>query len=99
MTVSKNDSFKNDKVQNEAIKNDQNERKNRLVVHEQGHSTSQPADVHFTEPQQAWLKKNWNYSANFMMSYGLMPYDDEDCEEAKNIVAAFMADEEENKKA
>lgn len=57
----------------------------------QGHM----ADYHFTAPELAFIEKGYVNSENFMLSFGLKFYNDEDCQEAKAIVRAFMTDDEE----
>lgn len=52
------------------------------------------ADYHFTEPQLEWIEKHYRNSEQFMITYGLKFYDDEDLEEAKAIVDAMMDDDE-----
>ncbi|KAL8876934.1 MAG: hypothetical protein Q9198_004956 [Flavoplaca austrocitrina] len=56
---------------------------------------SHAADYHFSEEQLDWIKRSYGHSLNFLMSYGLKFYDDEDCEEGVAIVRAFMSDDEE----
>ncbi|KAF1836335.1 hypothetical protein BDW02DRAFT_521172 [Decorospora gaudefroyi] len=48
------------------------------------------ADYNFTERQLDWIEKNYRNSEQFMISYGLKFYSDEDLEEAKVIVEAMM---------
>ena len=52
--------------------------------------TSHFADRHFLAEELDWIKKNHGHSGNFLLSYGLKFYDDEDCEEGKAIVQAFL---------
>lgn len=54
------------------------------------------ADYHFTEPQLDFIKKEYGNSMNFMFSYGLKFYDNDDCEEAKLILKAIMEDDEDD---
>lgn len=49
------------------------------------------ADYNFTDRQLGWIEKNYDNSEQFMMSYGLKFYDDEDLREAKVIVEAMMS--------
>lgn len=48
------------------------------------------ADYNFTHPQLDWIEKYHHNSEQFMMSFGLKFYDDEDVQEAKAIVEALM---------
>jgi hypothetical protein len=48
------------------------------------------ADYNFTERQLDWIEKNFRNSEQFMYSYGLKFYDDEDLKEAKAIAEAMM---------
>jgi hypothetical protein len=48
------------------------------------------ADYNFTDRELDWIEKNYQNSEQFMMSYGLKFYDDEDLQEAKVIVEAMM---------
>ncbi|KAL8860995.1 MAG: hypothetical protein Q9178_002508 [Gyalolechia marmorata] len=52
--------------------------------------TSHFADRHFSAEELDWIKKNHGHSGNFLLSYGLKFYDDEDCEQGKAIVQAFL---------
>ncbi|KAL8915366.1 MAG: hypothetical protein Q9171_000236 [Xanthocarpia ochracea] len=52
--------------------------------------TSHFADRHFSAQELDWIKKNHGHSANFLLSYGLKFYDDEDCKQGKAIVQAFV---------
>lgn len=49
------------------------------------------ADYHFTERQLSFIKKQYGNTMNFMLSYGLKFYDDDDCQEAKAIIRGIMA--------
>ncbi|KAL6404993.1 hypothetical protein AUP68_11833 [Ilyonectria robusta] len=44
----------------------------------------------FDEKELTWIESNWGDPHNFMMSYGLRFYKDEDCLEAKRLVQALM---------
>jgi hypothetical protein len=48
------------------------------------------ADYNFTDRQLDWIEKNYRNSEQFMITYGLKFYDNEDLEEAKAIVEAMM---------
>ena len=40
---------------------------------------SHVADYAFSAEQLAWIKKYYKHSGNFLLSYGLKPFDDGDC--------------------
>lgn len=48
------------------------------------------ADRHFSAAELDVIEKHYRHSANFMRTYGLKPFDDEDCGEAKQIVAQMV---------
>ncbi|KAL8873258.1 MAG: hypothetical protein Q9174_001248 [Haloplaca sp. 1 TL-2023] len=54
------------------------------------------ADRHFSEEQLDWIKREYGHSGNFLMSYGLKFYDDEDCKEGVSIIQAEMEDNEDD---
>ncbi|KAL8883164.1 MAG: hypothetical protein Q9192_007398 [Flavoplaca navasiana] len=54
---------------------------------------SHAADYHFSKEQLEWIKRSYGHSLNFLMSYGLKFYDDEDCEEGASIVRALMSED------
>ncbi len=54
---------------------------------------SHVADYKFSEGQLDWIKKHYKHSGNFLLSYGLKPYDDEDCHEGVAIVEAIMSED------
>ena len=58
--------------------------------------TSHAADYHFSGDEQDWIKKHFGHATNFLMTYELKFYDDEDCQEGKAIVQAFMEDSDED---
>ncbi|KAL8789939.1 MAG: hypothetical protein Q9195_006600 [Heterodermia aff. obscurata] len=55
--------------------------------------TSHVADYHFSAEELEWIKKNYGHSGNFLFSYGLKPFEDDDCQEGKSIILALMEDE------
>lgn len=57
------------------------------------HPEYHAADYHFSEDQLEWIKKHYSYSSNFLFSYGLKFYDDEDCKEGAMIVSQLMEDD------
>ncbi|KAF7547490.1 hypothetical protein G7Z17_g7710 [Cylindrodendrum hubeiense] len=54
------------------------------------------ADHVFDEKELTWIESNWGNSNNFMLSYGLKFYKNEDCDEAKAIARALMHNDDEN---
>jgi hypothetical protein len=52
------------------------------------------ADYNFTHSQLDWIEKHYRNSEQFMISYGLKFYDNEDLEEAKAIVEAMMNEDD-----
>ncbi|KAL8735800.1 MAG: hypothetical protein Q9166_000664 [cf. Caloplaca sp. 2 TL-2023] len=55
--------------------------------------TSHVADRFFTDKELDWIAANYRHSGNFLLSHGLKPFDDDDCEEGKSIVRALMSDD------
>lgn len=53
---------------------------------------SHVGDYKFTSDQLDFIKKHYRHSGNFMRSYGLKPWDDDDCDEAASIVKGLMED-------
>lgn len=52
------------------------------------------ADYNFSGEQLDWIEEHYGNSEQFMISYGLKFYDDDDLEEAKVIADAMMRDED-----
>ena len=52
------------------------------------------ADYNFTHKQLDWIEKHYKNSENFMISYGLKFYDNDDLKEAKAIAEAMMRDDD-----
>lgn len=52
------------------------------------------ADRFFSEEELVWIQKHYRHSGNFLLAYGLKPYNDEDCEEGLTIIQAFMTDDD-----
>jgi hypothetical protein len=48
----------------------------------------------FDEEQLRWIEEKYGNSENFMLSFGLKFFEKEDCDEAKTILRAFMADDD-----
>ncbi|KAI4727387.1 hypothetical protein E4T49_04881 [Aureobasidium sp. EXF-10728] len=57
--------------------------------------TSHAADYKFSPDQLNFLKLHYGNATHFMHCYGLKFYDNDDCDEAVNIVKALMDDSEE----
>ncbi|KJX99049.1 hypothetical protein TI39_contig376g00010 [Zymoseptoria brevis] len=51
---------------------------------------SHVADVYFSSEQLDWIGAHFRHSADFMRSYGLRPYDADDCMEAVACVDSLM---------
>jgi hypothetical protein len=56
-------------------------------------STSSAADHNFTDKELDFIRRGWGNSERFMLSLGLRFYIHDDCEEAKTVVRALMAEE------
>ncbi|KAK3643038.1 hypothetical protein LTR56_010412 [Elasticomyces elasticus] len=54
---------------------------------------SHVGDYHFTSVQLDWIEKHYRHSGEFLISYGLKPYKDEDCEDGAAIVQSFMEED------
>ncbi|KAK4157175.1 hypothetical protein C8A00DRAFT_29886 [Chaetomidium leptoderma] len=50
------------------------------------------ADYNFTPEELDFIEAGWGNTEAFMITHGLKFYKDEDCEEAKAVVRALMAD-------
>jgi len=49
------------------------------------------ADYHFTDAELEYIKKEYGNSMNFLYSYGLKFYDNDDCEEGRLILKGLMS--------
>ncbi|KAF2667468.1 hypothetical protein BT63DRAFT_426337 [Microthyrium microscopicum] len=49
------------------------------------------ADYNFSAKELKWIKKNYKYSSRFMLSYRLKPFEQEDCNTAKELIKSLMA--------
>lgn len=56
--------------------------------------SSHVADYYFSEEELDFIKKSFGHSGNFLRSYCLKFYDDEDCQEGRAIVQALMLADE-----
>lgn len=54
--------------------------------------TGHQADYAFKAAELEFIEKHWGTSENFLMTHGVKFYDDEDLEEGRAIVRAFMAE-------
>ncbi|KAG7002436.1 hypothetical protein G7Y79_00027g061280 [Physcia stellaris] len=52
--------------------------------------TSHVADYHFSAKELEWIEAHYRHSGQFLLSYGLKPFDDEDCREGKAMVQQMM---------
>lgn len=55
-------------------------------AHLQGHM----ADYHFNTESLDWMEEHYGSSMNFMVSFGLKFYKDEECRQAQQIVRAIL---------
>lgn len=53
-------------------------------------------DHHFSKTELKIIEQGWGNSENFMLSFGLKSYKDEDCKEAKAIVRGMMDGEKDD---
>jgi len=49
------------------------------------------ADYHFTDAELEYIEKGYGNSMNFLYSYGLKFYNDDDCEEGRSILKVLMS--------
>ena len=49
------------------------------------------ADYHFTDAELEYIKEGYGNSMNFLYSYGLKFYNDDDCEEGRSILKSLMS--------
>lgn len=52
------------------------------------------ADSNFTREELDFIQDGWGDSESFMLSFNLKFYKEDDCEKAKAIVRAFMAQDD-----
>lgn len=52
------------------------------------------ANWHFDNKSLAWINKHYGNAVNFMSSFGLKFYSEEDCAEAQSIVRALVAEDD-----
>lgn len=69
---------------------DEPEEENQFLRELEERPESHAADYHFSKDELEWIEKHYGYSSNFLMSFGLKFYDDEDCQEGKSIVQQSM---------
>lgn len=62
-----------------------------IIPHADGHMV----DYLFSEKELIWIETHFGNSASFLITYGLKFYDDDDCEEGKQIVQAMMREDAE----
>lgn len=58
------------------------------------HPESHFADYHFSNAQLDWIKNNYGCSSNFLLSYGLKFYDDDDCNMGVRLASQLMEDDD-----
>ena len=77
-------------MEDEDIYGDDDEDGNAFLRELEEDPTSHLADYHFSEKELDWIKKHYKHSGNFLLSFGLKPFEDEDCREGKSIVKSLM---------
>lgn len=82
--------MKADEEAQEQEKNDAD--RNAILEDAENDSDSHYADHYFNEDQLDYIEFHYRHSGNFMMCYGLEPWDEEDCREAIDIVEELMAE-------
>ena len=55
---------------------------------------SHVADYKFSHEQLEWIKGHFRHSGNFLLSYGLKPFDDDDCSEGRTILEMMMKEDD-----
>ena len=74
-------------------KEEDNDSENSFLQELEDDPTSHVADYHFSSDELDWIKKHFKHSGNFLVVYGLKPFDDGDCREGKSILQSMMKDE------
>ena len=69
---------------------DDNDNGNTFLRELEQDPTSHLADYQFSAKELEWIENNYGHSGNFLLSYGLKPFEDEDCREGKSIVQSLM---------
>lgn len=69
---------------------EEEEEENSFLADLEADPASHLADYHFSDAELDWIEKHHRHSAKFLRVYGLKPWDDEDCEEGKAIIQAFL---------
>jgi hypothetical protein len=72
---------------------DEEEEKDEEGEDEEWDPTGHQADYAFTHEELEFMENGWGTSENFLFSYGLKFYNDEDLEEGKAIARAMMVNE------
>ncbi|RMY97684.1 hypothetical protein D0864_04684 [Hortaea werneckii] len=70
---------------------DDAESENSFLADLEADPMSHLADRFFNEAQLDWIKKHYRHSANFLLSYGFKPFDDEDCKQGVKMCRSLMA--------
>lgn len=60
--------------------------------------SSHLAEHHFSAEQLGFIKKHYSHSSNFLLSYGLKPFDEEDCQESRAILTELMRKDRDGEK-
>ncbi|KAG9757716.1 hypothetical protein KCU73_g4264, partial [Aureobasidium melanogenum] len=71
---------------------DQSVESNDFLAEIERDPTSHVADYKFSAEQLDFIKARYGHSGNFMLSCGLKPFDDDDCDEAVSIIKTFMSE-------
>ncbi|TKA66867.1 hypothetical protein B0A55_08311 [Friedmanniomyces simplex] len=82
-------------MSNEALNAEENdidgeEEKNPFLRDLEEDPTSHVADYHFTSAQLDWIERHYQHTGNFLLTYGLKPFDAGDCQEGRVMVQGFM---------
>lgn len=77
----------------ESSEEEEGEEENSFLADLDADEESHVADYHFDGEELDWIKKHYRHSGNFMRAYGLKPWDDEDCKEAKAVAQSFLGDQ------
>ncbi|GAB1742571.1 hypothetical protein NU219Hw_g8112t1 [Hortaea werneckii] len=78
-------------VDQEDDDDDDAESENSFLADLESDPMSHLADRFFDEAQLDWIKKHYRHSANFLLSYGFKPFDDEDCKQGVKVCRSLMA--------
>ena len=51
------------------------------------------ADHYFNRKELGWIKKHFHHSSQFLHTYGLKPYVDEDVQDGKRLIESIFEEE------